>query len=276
MLTVTAHGATIPVIGFGTWRLSGEGCASAVAEALRIGYRHVDGAAGYGNEDRVGEGIRASGVPRDDIFITTKVPPEDLDDRAFQLSVDRSLEQLGVDQVDLVLIHWPSKVIPLATTIASLNKARARGATRYIGVSNFTTALLREAWAATDAPLVTDQCEYHPYLAQDRLLAACREWGMAFTAFSPLGREVVLADPGIAEIAAKKGKTPAQVVLRWDIQQPGVVTIPRSSQPAHIRANFEVFDFALSDDEMAAISHLGRSHRHRVANQASVAPAWDE
>jgi 2,5-diketo-D-gluconate reductase B len=276
MQTVTAHGATIPVIGFGTWQLSGETCARAVAEALRVGYRHIDGAAGYGNEDRVGEGISASGVSRDEIFITTKVPPEHLDDRAFQRSVDRSLEQLGIGQVDLVLIHWPSRMLPVATTIASLNKAKARGATRHIGVSNFTIALLREAWAATDAPLVTNQCEYHPYLSQDRLIAACREWGMAFTAFSPLGREAVLGDPVIGEIAARKGKTPAQVVLRWDIQQPGVVTIPKSAHPERIRSNFSIFDFALSDDEMAAISHLGGMRRYRVADPASVAPAWDD
>jgi diketogulonate reductase-like aldo/keto reductase len=274
--TVTAHGATIPVIGFGTWRLGGETCARAVAEALRIGYRHIDGAAGYGNEDRVGEGIRASGVSRDEIFITTKVPPEHLEDRAFQRSVDLSLERLGIGQVDLVLIHWPSRMLPVATTIASLNKAKERGATLHVGVSNFTIALLREAWAATDAPLVTNQCEYHPYLSQDRLITACREWSMAFTSLSPLGREAVLADPVIGEIAARKGKTPAQIVLRWDIQQPGIVTIPKSAQPERIRSNFDIFDFALSDDEMAAIGHLGRTRRYRVADPASVAPAWDD
>jgi 2,5-diketo-D-gluconate reductase B len=274
MQTVTAHGAAIPVIGFGTWRLTGETCARAVADALRVGYRHIDTAAAYGNEGRVGEGIRASGVARDDIFITTKVPPEDLDDRAFQRSVDRSLEQLGVGQVDLVLIHWPSRTLPVATTIASLNKARARGATRHIGVSNFTIALLREAWAATDAPLVTNQCEYHPYLNQDRLIAACREWGMAFTAYSPLGRQRVLEDPAIAAIASRKGKTPAQVVLRWDIQQPGVVTIPKSATPGRIRENLDILDFTLSEEEMAAISALGASHRNRLANFGGL--DWDE
>ena len=151
MHTVDAHGAAIPVIGFGTWRLTGEGCARAVAEALTAGYRHIDGAAGYGNERWVGEGIRASGVPRDEIFITTKVRPDDLDDPDFQRSVDRSVADLGIDQVDLVLIHWPSKTLPTATCMASLNKARARGVARHIGLSNFTIALLREAWAATDA-----------------------------------------------------------------------------------------------------------------------------
>jgi 2,5-diketo-D-gluconate reductase B len=273
MQTVTAHGAAIPVIGFGTWRLTGETCARAVADALRVGYRHIDTAAAYGNADRVGEGIRTSGVARDDVFITTKVPPEDLDDRAFQRSVDRSLEQLGVGQVDLVLIHWPSRTLPVATTVASLNKARERGATRHIGVSNFTIALLREAWAATDAPLVTNQCEYHPYLSQDRLIAACREWGMAFTAYSPLGRQRVLEDPVIAAIASRKGKTPAQVVLRWEIQQPGVVTIPKSATPGRIRENLDILDFTLSDEEMAAISALGVSHRNRLANFGGL--DWD-
>jgi diketogulonate reductase-like aldo/keto reductase len=275
MQTVDAHGAAMPVIGLGTWRLTGAACARAVAEALRVGYRHIDTAAAYGNEDQVGEGIRTSGVARDDIFLTTKVPPEDLEDRAFQRSVDRSLEQLGVGQVDLVLIHWPSSKLPVSTTIASLNKARERGATRHIGVSNFTIALLREAWAATDAPLVTNQCEYHPYLDQDRLIAACREWGMAFTAYTPLGRQRVLEDPVIASIASRKGKTPAQVVLRWDIQQPSVVTIPKSATPERIRENLDILDFALSDEEMAAISALGASHRDRLANFRGLAPDWD-
>ena len=276
MQTVTAHGAAIPVIGFGTWRLSGETCARAVADALRAGYRHIDTAAAYGNEDQVGEGIRASGVARDDIFLTTKVPPDDLEDRAFQRSVDRSIDRLGVGQVDLVLIHWPSRTLPLATTIASLNKARERGASRHIGVSNFTIALLREAWAASDAPLVTNQCEYHPYLNQDRLIAACREWGMAFTAYSPLGRQRVLEDPVITAIASRRGRTPAQVVLRWDIQQPGVVTIPKSATPERISENFDIFDFALSDEEMSSISALGASHRHRLANFGGLAPDWDK
>ena len=201
--TVTAHGATIPVIGFGTWNIGGDICARAVEEALKVGYRHIDTAAGYRNEDVVGRAIKASGVPREEIFLTTKVAPEDLADDDFQRSADRSVKLLGVDQVDLLLIHWPSKTIPVAETIRSLNKAKERGVTRHIGVSNFTTALLKEAWAATQAPLVTNQCEYHPYLNQDRVLAVCRQHGMIFTAFSPLAREAVLTDPVINEIALK-------------------------------------------------------------------------
>lgn len=276
MQTVEAHGAQIPAIGFGTWRLTGEACAGAVAEALRAGYRHIDTAAAYGNEDRVGEGLRAAGLPREDVFITTKVMPQDLEDRAFQRTLDRSLDQLGIGQVDLVLIHWPSRDVSIAESVASLNHARTRGAARHIGVSNFPVALLREAWAATDAPLVTNQCEYHPYLAQDAVIAACREWGMTFTAYSPLGRRRVLDDPVITAIAARHGRTPAQVVLRWDLQQPGLVTIPKSADAARIRENLDVFDFVLSEEEMAAISALGRTHRQRIANFGGLAPDWDD
>ena len=275
MQVVSAHGATIPVLGFGTWDLSGAECARAVADAIKIGYRHIDTAAGYRNEDKVGEGIRAGGISRKDLFITTKVAPENLEDKAFKASVERSLKLLGVDQVDLVLIHWPSQVYSVAEIIGTLNAVKRAGWTRHIGVSNFPTKLLAEAWAATKEPLVTNQCEYHPYLNQDKLLAACREKGMIFTAYSPLGREIVLADPVITDIAKKKGKTPAQVVLRWAIQQDQVIAIPKSRKAEHIRANFDIFGFTLSDAEMAAISGLSRMHKHRVADPGSGGPVWD-
>lgn len=276
METVTAHGATIPVIGFGTWNIGGDICARAVEEALKVGYRHIDAAAGYKNEDIVGGAIKSSGIPRDDLFITTKVAPENLADDDFQRSAEKSVKELGVDQVDLLLIHWPSKTLKLADTIRSLNKAKERGLSRHIGVSNFTTKHLEEAWAATDAPLVTNQCEYHPYLNQDKVLKACRDKGMFFTAFSPLAREAVLSDPVIGEIATRHGKTPAQVILRWDVQQDRVVAIPKSSNPERIASNFDVFGFSLSDDEMAAISRLSQTKRQRVANPAHLAPEWDD
>lgn len=275
MQEVTAHGARMPVIGFGTWTLTGEECSRAVAAAIGAGYRHIDTASGYGNEDRVGEGVRAAGVARDELFITTKVSPENLAEPAFKASVERSLKRLGVDRVDLVLIHWPSRTIPVATTIGTLNAVRDSGWTRHIGLSNFTVRLLDEAWAATDAPLVTNQCEYHPYLDQDALIAACRRHGMIFTAYSPLGRGVVLDDPVIGGIAAASGRTPAQIVLRWDIQQDGVVTIPRSANPVRIRENFDIFGFSLDDAAMAAISALSGANRVRVANPSAVAPDWD-
>ena len=273
---VTAHGARMPVIGYGTFRSAGEDCARGVAEALKVGYRAVDTAAGYQNEDRVAEGIRAAGVKREDIFITTKVSPSDAEDSAFKASVERSLRLLGVDQLDLLLIHWPSRTVPLAETIATLNACRQAGWTRHIGVSNFTVKLLAEAWAATQAPLVTNQCEYHPYLNQDALMAACREYGMIFTAYSPIARGAVLKDPVVGRIAKDKGVTPAQVVLRWDIQQENVVTIPKSVTPERIRQNFDIFTFTLNGSEMEAITALSRTHKLRVANPASVAPDWDD
>ncbi len=273
---VTAHGASMPVIGYGTFRSAGEDCARGVAEALKVGYRAVDTAAGYQNEDKVAEGIRASGVPRQDIFITTKVRPEDAEDSVFRASVERSLKLLDVDQVDLLLIHWPSKTVPVSETVASLNACKKAGWTRHIGVSNFTLRLLAEAWAATEAPLVTNQCEYHPYLNQDRLMAACREYGMIFTAYSPIARGALLTDPVVGRIARNKGVTPAQVVLRWDIQQENVVTIPKSVTPERIRTNFDIFTFTLSGSEMEAITALSRTHNLRVANPASVAPDWDD
>ena len=276
MQMVTAHGARMPVIGYGTFRSAGEDCARGVAEALKVGYRAVDTAAGYQNEDKVAEGMRASGVKREDIFITTKVSPSDAEDGAFKASVERSLRLLGVDQLDLLLIHWPSRTVPVAETIATLNACREAGWTRHIGVSNFTVRLLAEAWAATQAPLVTNQCEYHPYLDQDALMAATREHGMIFTAYSPIARGAILNDPVIGRIAKDKGVTPAQVVLRWDIQQENVVTIPKSVTAERIRQNFDVFTFTLSGSEMEAITALSRTHKLRVANPASVAPDWDD
>ncbi len=276
MQMVTAHGAHMPVIGYGTFRSAGEDCARGVAEALHVGYRAVDTAAGYRNEDKVAEGIRASGVRREDIFLTTKVAPEDAEEGVFKASVERSLKLLDVDQVDLLLIHWPSKIVPIAKTIATLNACKEAGWTRHIGVSNFTVALLAEAWAVTRAPLVTNQCEYHPYLNQDTLMAAAREHGMIFTAYSPIARGAVLTDPVIERIAKTKGVTSAQVVLRWDIQQENVVTIPKSVTPERIRQNFDIFTFTLSGSEMEEITALSRSHTLRVANPASVAPDWDD
>lgn len=274
MQTVTAHGAMIPVIGFGTWNISGEACAQAVADAIGIGYRHIDTAASYRNEDRVGEGVRAAGIPRDQLFITTKVALENLAEKDFHASVENSLRLLKVDQVDLLLIHWASKVLPVADTIKPLNEAKRRGWTKHIGVSNFTIKLLAEAWAATREPIVTNQIEYHPYLTQEKLVGFMRDKGMVLTAYSPLGRQVVLDDPVITGLAKKYGRTPAQIVLRWDIQQPNVVPIPKSTKAANIRSNFDIFDFSLDAADMAAVTALG-ARNQRIAAWAPSAPEWD-
>ncbi len=257
MNVIEAHGAAIPVIGFGTWALKGAACVEAVAEALRIGYRHIDTAAMYANEAAVGEGIRASGVPPEDIFLVTKVWPSDLADGAFQRSVERSLRALRVDMVDLVLIHWPSRELSVAETVLTLNDVKRRGMARHIGVANHSAKQIEQAWQATDAPLVCNQSERHPLEPATDVVAACARHGMAFVAHTPLSRGSVLGRGPIPQIAERLGRTPAQVVLRWHVQS-GVAAIPKSARPERMIENLEVFDFELSADDMAAISRMAR------------------
>ena len=271
---VCANGADIPALGLGTWTLRGESATRCVAAALRAGYRHVDTASSYENEAAVGEGLRAADVPRDHVFLTTKVWPTDIADGDLQRSVEASLGRLAVDYVDLALIHWPSKTVPLAKSIKALNEVRERGLARNIGVSNFTVALVEEAVALSDHPLACNQIEYHPLLNQDRVLAACRRHGLAVVSYCPLARgsDLFAAAP-IARAAGAHGKTPAQVTLRWHVQQDGVVAIPRSSNAARIGENLDVFEFELDAVEMAAIDAL-RSRHHRICD-FEFSPAWD-
>jgi 2,5-diketo-D-gluconate reductase B len=270
--TVSAHGAAMPVIGFGTSTLGD--CGEIVATALRAGYRHIDTARKYGTERGVGEGIRASGVPREAIFVTTKVSHEYLRADDFARSVEGSLTDLGLDHVDLLLVHWPNPQIPLRETMVALAKAKRQGFTRHIGVANFPIALLDEAIRLCPEPLITDQVEYHPYLDQSKVLAACRRHGLILTAHCPLGRGRLLDDAVLGEIARRKGKTIAQVALRWSIQHHGVVPLPRSSSPQRVAENLHIFDFALTDEEMARIRALKRPGG-RIANPIGRAPAWD-
>ena len=269
---LAAGGANIPAIGFGTSSLGN--CGEIVAHALKLGYRHLDTAWKYGTERGVGEGIRASGVPRDEIFLCTKVSHEYLRTDDFARSVDESLGNLGVDYVDLLLVHWPNAETPLQETMGALAKAKRQGLTRHIGVANFNIALLDEAIGSCPEPLVNLQAEYHPYLDQSRLLAACRARGIVFTAYCPLGRGRIIGDPVLNEIAKHKGRTLAQVALRWLIQQGNVIPIPRSSNPERMRENLGAFDFALTDQEMKQIAALKRPDG-RIANPIGRAPAWD-
>jgi diketogulonate reductase-like aldo/keto reductase len=270
---VHANGAAIPAIGLGTWPMKGAEAAGAVAHALEAGYRALDTAAMYGNEDAVGEGLRASGVPRAHVFITTKVWYTDVAPGALQRSAEASLKRLGLDPVDLLLIHWPNADIPLEGSIAALCDAKRRGLARHVGVSNFPVALLDRAVALATEPLVANQCEYHPHLDQKKVIAACRRHGLAFLSYAPIGKGAVLDEPVVRDIAARQGRTPAQVVLRWHVQQDGVAAIPKSANPRRIAENLDVFGFALSDDEMAAISGLARPDGRMVAPGWS--PAWD-
>ena len=271
--TRSAHGAEIPVIGFGTSGL-GARTAEAVATALAAGYRHVDTARKYGTEEGVGEGIRASGIARSDIFLTTKVSHEHLRPADFARSAEESLKALGVDHVELLLVHWPNPAIPLGDTMGAAARLKREGLTRHIGVANFPSALLEEAIRLCPEPLVTDQVEYHPYLRQSTLLAACRRHGLILTAHCPLARGRLIDDPVLAEIARRHGRTVAQVALRWLIQQPNVAAIPRSSNPGRIAANLDVFGFSLADDEVLRIDLLARPDG-RIADPAGRAPAWD-
>lgn len=265
-------GADIPAIGFGTSSLGD--CGEVVANALKLGYRHLDTAWKYGTERGVGEGMRASGVPRSEIFLCTKVSHEYLHADAFARSVDESLENLGVDYVDLLLVHWPNAAIPLGETMGALAKAKRQGLTRHIGVANFNIALLDEAIRLCPEPLVNLQAECHPYLDQSKLLAACRQRDIVFTAYCPLGRGRIVGDPLLEEIAKRHDRTLAQVALRWLVQLGNVIPIPRSSNPGRMRENMAVFDFALTGDEMREIAALKRLNG-RIANPAGRAPAWD-
>lgn len=269
---VDANGARIPQIGLGTMRLNGEAGFAAIKTALELGYRHLDTAAYYGNEKENGEALRASGVRRDDVFITTKVRPNEAKADAFATVVDESLANLQLPYVDLLLIHWPSKEVPIAETVGALCKAKKDGKARHVGVSNFTTALLDEAWAATTEPLVCNQIEMHPFINQDKVIAACAKRGMAVVAYVPIARGKVPGAEALERIGQAHGKSAAQVSLRYLIQR-GAVAIPGSTNREHLKANLEVFDFALTDAEMADLGKLNDTNM-RVVNPPH-APVWD-
>ena len=274
MQIVEANGAHIPSIGLGTMTLKENVAIEIVSAALRTGYRHLDTAQMYGNEREVGEGLRASGIKRDEVFVTTKVWHDRLRAGDFERSVDESLKRLGLSQVDLLLIHWPNPAVPLEETIGALCKVKRAGLTRHIGVANFVIAMIDEAVRLADEPLVTNQIEVHPFLDQAKVIAAARHHGLSITAYCPLGRGRLLRDPVLADIAARKGRTLAQIALRWLLQQGNIVAIPRSSNSARMAENLDVFDFTLAEEEMNRIAALKRNDG-RIANPAGRAPAWD-
>ena len=272
MLFVEANGARIPAIGLGTWELSGRTCARVVEQALRLGYRHIDTAQAYENEREVGDGVRASGVRRDDIFITTKVWTNHFAPNDLERSVKESLVKLRLPAVDLVLLHWPNPHVPLAETLGALGHAKRLGLTRHIGVSNFTVALIEQATALCPEPLVCNQVEYHPYLDQAKVKAACEQHGLALVAYSPIAKGRIKTDETLAQIGRAHRKTPAQVCLRWLVQQ-SVSAIPRTSRIERLSENIEIFDFELSAQEMDQISAL--AHPKGRLTDFGFAPKWD-
>ena len=270
----TIAGTKVPALGFGTFELKGQTVIDAVSKALAVGYRHIDTAQIYGNEAEVGQAITDSLIERDEIFLTTKVWIDKFADGDLQASVDESLKKLKTDYVDLLLLHWPNPNIDLDETVAALNSVHASGKARNIGISNFTTDLIRKASNASNAPLLMNQVEYHPFLDQTAVRECLEEQGMGLTAYSPLAQGKVFRDDILGEIGDRHAKNPGQVVIRWLLQQQDVVAIPRSANPAHIAANFDVFNFELDEDDMDLIHRLARSDG-RVVNPGSIAPDWD-
>jgi diketogulonate reductase-like aldo/keto reductase len=255
---VTVRGTEVPALGFGTARMdTDDERRRAVSAALETGYRHIDTAQVYGSEGAVGDAIEASDVDREELFVTTKLSGENRARDAVLDSTRESLDRLGTDYVDLLLIHSPDQDVPIAETIRAMNELRDDELVRHVGVSNFSVDRLDRAMESSDAPILTNQVEYNPYHGQSSLLRFCIDEGVMLTAYSPLGVGDVLGDETLAEIGDAHGKTAAQVAVRWLLQQPMVSTIPMSSDPEHIRSNFDVFDFDLSDDEMRRVFDLG-------------------
>jgi 2,5-diketo-D-gluconate reductase B len=253
-LSIDAQGAHMPALGFGTWRLSGKACRRSVADALEVGYRHIDTARMYGNERQVGQGIVDTGVPRDEVFVVTKLWNDELRPEEVAKAVPDSLERLGLEVIDLLLIHWPNPRVPLADTLGAMAGERAAGRLRHLGVSNFDAGLMEEAVGL--APILTNQVPYSPYDRVADLLEAAGRHQIVITAYTPIARGRVDREPALIEIGRRHGKTPAQVTLRWLVQQPLVAAIPKAASPEHRRANFDIFDFELTAEEMAAIAGL--------------------
>lgn len=269
---IESNGARIPAIGLGTWDLRGRVCARIVEQALRLGYRHIDTAQMYDNEREVGEGLRASGVKRDDVFVTTKVWPTHFMPKDLERSAKESLVRLRMTDVDLLLLHWPNPQVPLADTLGALARVKQAGLARHIGVSNFTVALIDAAVAACPEPLACDQVEYHPYLDQAKVMEACARHRLALVAYSPIAKGRIRGDRVLARIGERYRKTAAQVCLRWLVQQ-NIVAIPRTSKLERLQENIDVFDFELSDEEMREISAMGNAGGRLT--DSGFAPKWD-
>ncbi|HEV2082169.1 MAG TPA: aldo/keto reductase [Brevundimonas sp.] len=274
---VTVDGHAIPLLGFGTWNLVPDDARRMVREALRIGYRHIDTAWIYENEAAVGQGLQDAIdeglVARDEVWLTTKIWVKHFQHDALLRQARESADALGTTP-DLLLLHWPKAEPSFEETLAALNAARTQGLTRTIGLSNFPAQEWSRAQSLSEATLVTNQVEYHPYLKLTRLLETARELGSSVTAWSPLAQGKVADDPTLTEIGRAHGKTAAQVTLRWLIQQ-GVIAIPRSSKKSRAAESFDIFDFALSDEEMDRIHALARPDG-RLGDWIDPAFQWDQ
>lgn len=273
MQIIKAHGAEIPALGFGVFRMSDAEVERVVPAALEAGFTHFDTAQIYGNEAALGRALQAAGTRRQDLFLTTKVWVDNYSPENFAASVDESLDKLKVDQVDLLLLHWPADKVAIADQIEMLNAVQAAGKTRFIGVSNQNIAQLKESISSSKAPIVTNQIELHPYLDQSAMIDAARAAGVAITAYYGMADGAVPKDPVLQRIGNAYGKSAAQVGLRWLIQQ-GFVALSKTAKPERVLENFAIFDFVLSDEDMAAIGKLARPNG-RLVSPPGLAPSWD-
>lgn len=272
MRTVNVHGITIPKLGLGTWELRGKVAEAMVEQALDVGFRHVDTAQMYENEEAVGAGLRASAVPRDDVFLTTKIWPSDFGSDAFIAAAERSLDRLQTVP-DLLLLHWPSAEVAIAETMEAAGRVVERGLAKHIGLSNFPTALMEEALRHAPVPLLCNQVEYHPFLRQRAVLKAVEQHGQALIAFCPLAKGRVFEDPTLRRIAEAHDCGPSAVALAWLLSHERVIAIPRTSKREHLAANFAAQDLELTAAELAEIAALGDAG-FRICD-FDFAPVWD-
>lgn len=277
MKTIKIQNKTIPTLGFGTWKLSGDACVRATELALDVGYRHIDTAQIYENEAEVGQAIKHaiknSGIDRRDIFLTTKVWMENVGHSTLAKSVDESLKKLKTEYVDLLLLHWPVNDVPLKEQVEALAAVQKSGKAGLIGVSNYPVAFMRAVLNDHGVKIANNQVEYHPFLSQKPVIDFARAHDMWVTAYSPLARGAVRDNPVLQRIGDKYGKNEGQVALRWLTQQPDIAAIPKAASEAHIRNNINIYDFTLSDEEMNAIFALARPDGRMV--NPDWGPQWD-
>jgi diketogulonate reductase-like aldo/keto reductase len=251
-------GSEIPAIGFGTWDISQENVAEKVKLALEAGYNHIDTAEGYKNEAGIGDVLTSQS--RDDLFITSKVLPSNLNYESVLKACQRSLEKLGTNYLDLYLIHWPNPAISLRETLSAMKTLVDQGLVKNVGVSNFSVYQLNVALKISPVPIAVNQVEFHPWLYQQELLELCNQNDVVIEASAPLARTEVLQDETIIELAAKYDKSPAQVVLNWEVIK-GIVPLPKSKSAAHIKENLAIFDWELSGDDVAKIDQITKEKR---------------
>lgn len=273
----TAGQANIPVLGLGTWQSTGQDCIDVVKKALEMGYEHIDTAQAYDNEKEVGQGIKQSGVARDNFFLTTKIFPDDMKFQPEKLveAAKRSLENLDTDYIDLLLLHWPDDRVPLSETIPALCELQKQGLTRHIGVSNFNIADIIEAEKHADVPIVVNQVEFHPFIKQNTLQTFLNNHHILLEAYSPLARGDVFDNDTIKEIADKHNVTSAQISLAWILSDKHRVAIPKTSNPDHLQGNLDAIDVSLSAEELERIGKLARTDGRKIEHP-DYSPVWDD